>query len=142
MAIGFHGGPKSGFFSFSVWYVGFDFFWGCVVVLVDECTSGVDPLSRRALRRTLTFFREDRTIILTTHICGSSSCSRRVLTTLVIQFLDEADLLADHIAILAAPGKLIASGSPVSLKRDLGYSVRSLRQWRKGYIRVKRPAAP
>lgn len=41
------------------------------------------------------------------------------------QFLDEADLLADHIAILAAPGKLVASGSPVALKRDLGngYSI-------------------
>lgn len=37
-----------------------------------------------------------------------------------MQFLDEADLLADHIAILAAPGKLIASGTPVALKRDLG----------------------
>lgn len=36
------------------------------------------------------------------------------------QFLDEADLLADNIAILAAPGKLVASGSPVALKRDLG----------------------
>lgn len=34
--------------------------------------------------------------------------------------MDEADLLADNIAILAAPGKLVASGSPVSLKRDLG----------------------
>ncbi|EDR15973.1 uncharacterized protein LACBIDRAFT_187302 [Laccaria bicolor S238N-H82] len=83
---------------------------GSKIVLVDECTSGVDPLSRRALWRTLTSFREDRTIIFTTH------------------FLDEADLLADHIAILAAPGKLVASGSPVSLKRDLGegYSVQVL----------------
>jgi ATP-binding cassette subfamily A (ABC1) protein 3 len=97
-------------------------------VLVDECTSGVDPLSRRALWRTLTSFREDRTIIFTTHVCRSFSYSHRVLTTLVIQFLDEADLLADHIAILAAPGKLVASGSPVSLKRDLGegYSVQVL----------------
>ncbi|KAJ3561814.1 hypothetical protein NP233_g9967 [Leucocoprinus birnbaumii] len=41
------------------------------------------------------------------------------------QFLDEADLLANHIAILAAPGKLVASGSPVALKRNLGegYSI-------------------
>lgn len=80
---------------------------GSKIVLVDECTSGVDPLSRRALWRTLTSFREDRAIVFTTH------------------FLDEADLLADHIAILAAPGKLIASGSPVALKRDLGdgYSI-------------------
>ncbi|KAF7302390.1 hypothetical protein HMN09_00872700 [Mycena chlorophos] len=75
---------------------------GSSIVLVDECTSGVDPLSRRALWRTLISFRQDRTIIFTTH------------------FLDEADLLADHIAILAAPGKLVASGSPVALKRDLG----------------------
>lgn len=39
--------------------------------------------------------------------------------------MDEADLLADHIAILAAPGKLVASGSPVALKRSLGegYSI-------------------
>ena len=42
------------------------------------------------------------------------SCSR------LPQFLDEADLLADNIAILAAPGKLVAQGSPVSLKRTLG----------------------
>ncbi|KAF9004918.1 P-loop containing nucleoside triphosphate hydrolase protein [Hymenopellis radicata] len=75
---------------------------GSKIVLVDECTSGVDPLSRRALWRTLTSFRETRTIIFTTH------------------FLDEADLLADNIAILAAPGKLVAEGSPVALKRDLG----------------------
>ncbi|KAI3622160.1 nod factor export atp-binding protein i [Moniliophthora roreri] len=75
---------------------------GSKVVLVDECTSGVDPLSRRALWRTLTSFRQERTIVFTTH------------------FLDEADLLADHIAILAAPGKLVAQGTPVALKRDLG----------------------
>jgi len=34
--------------------------------------------------------------------------------------LDEADLLADDIAILAAPGKLVAQGSPVTLKSSLG----------------------
>ncbi|TFK24250.1 nod factor export ATP-binding protein I [Coprinopsis marcescibilis] len=80
---------------------------GSKIVLVDECTSGVDPLSRRAIWRTLTSFRSDRAIVFTTH------------------FLDEADLLADEIAILAAPGKLVASGSPVALKRDLGegYSI-------------------
>ncbi|KAF4573510.1 hypothetical protein EYR36_008028 [Pleurotus pulmonarius] len=80
---------------------------GSKVLLVDECTSGVDPLSRRALWKTLTSVRNERTVIFTTH------------------FLDEADLLADHIAILAAPGKLVAEGTPVSLKRELGegYSV-------------------
>ncbi|KAJ3722293.1 P-loop containing nucleoside triphosphate hydrolase protein [Lentinula raphanica] len=75
---------------------------GSNIVLVDECTSGVDPLSRRALWRTLTSFRESRSIVFTTH------------------FLDEADLLGDHIAILAAPGRLAAQGSPVTLKHNLG----------------------
>ena len=37
-------------------------------MLVDECTSGVDPLSRRALWKTLTSFRDDRCIIFTTHV--------------------------------------------------------------------------
>lgn len=48
-----------------------------------------------------------------------------------IQFLDEADLLGDHIAILAAPGKVVASGSPVSLKRDIGegYSIKVAFDW-------------
>lgn len=80
---------------------------GSKIVLVDECTSGVDPLSRRALWRTLTSVKHDRAIVFTTH------------------FLDEADLLADHIAILAAPGKLVAEGSPVALKTNLGqgYSI-------------------
>jgi ATP-binding cassette subfamily A (ABC1) protein 3 len=34
--------------------------------------------------------------------------------------LDEADLLGDNIAILAAPGKLVARGTPVALKSTLG----------------------
>ena len=38
------------------------------VMLVDECTSGVDPLSRRSLWKTLTSFRDDRCIVLTTHV--------------------------------------------------------------------------
>lgn len=34
--------------------------------------------------------------------------------------MDEADLLADTIAVLAAPGKLVAQGTPVALKSSLG----------------------
>ncbi|KAI0066620.1 P-loop containing nucleoside triphosphate hydrolase protein [Artomyces pyxidatus] len=75
---------------------------GSRILLVDECTSGVDPLSRRALWKTLSSVRHDRTVVFTTH------------------FLDEADLLADRIAILAAPGKLVAEGTPVALKSTLG----------------------
>lgn len=49
----------------------------CIVILVDECTSGVDPLSRRALWRTLTTYRNERTIILTTHVrqIAQKSCA-------------------------------------------------------------------
>ncbi|KIM34443.1 hypothetical protein M408DRAFT_60324 [Serendipita vermifera MAFF 305830] len=75
---------------------------GSTLLLVDEATSGVDPLSRRALWRALTAVKHERTIIFTTH------------------FLDEADLLGDHVAVLAAPGRLLADGSPVSLKSSLG----------------------
>ncbi|EJD51317.1 P-loop containing nucleoside triphosphate hydrolase protein [Auricularia subglabra TFB-10046 SS5] len=75
---------------------------GSSTVLVDECTSGVDPLSRRAIWRTLTRVRGERTVVFTTH------------------FLDEADLLGDHVAILAPPGKLVASAHPVALKARLG----------------------
>ncbi|TFK56402.1 P-loop containing nucleoside triphosphate hydrolase protein [Heliocybe sulcata] len=75
---------------------------GSRIVLVDECTSGVDPLSRRALWKTLMSVRHERTIVFTTH------------------FLDEADLLADNIAVLAPPGKKVAEGTPVALKSTLG----------------------
>ena len=34
--------------------------------------------------------------------------------------MDEADLLADTIAVLAAPGKLVAQGTPVALKSHYG----------------------
>lgn len=41
---------------------------GSRVVLVDEATSGVDPLSRRAIWRALRDVREDRCIVFTTHV--------------------------------------------------------------------------
>lgn len=45
----------------------------------------------------------------------------------MIQFLDEADLLADDIAVLDTPGKLVAHGSPLALKaaRGDGYKIRA-----------------
>lgn len=39
-----------------------------LVLLVDECTSGVDPLSRRSIWKTLASYRESRTIVYTTHV--------------------------------------------------------------------------
>lgn len=74
---------------------------GSAVCCVDEVSSGIDPLSRRKLWDILLAERGRRTMILTTH------------------FLDEADLLADHIAILSK-GTLRAEGSSVVLKDKLG----------------------
>ncbi|KAJ6437926.1 ABC transporter [Purpureocillium lavendulum] len=74
---------------------------GSAVCCVDEVSSGLDPLSRRKIWDILLAERGKRTLILTTH------------------FLDEADLLADHIAILSK-GTLRAEGSSVELKDRFG----------------------
>ena len=47
--------------------------YGTTVVLVDECTSGVDPLSRRSIWRTLTAVKTERTIVFTTHVSQTYS---------------------------------------------------------------------
>lgn len=83
---------------------------GSNLLLLDEISSGLDPLSRRAIWKVLADVRgrgldghgDVATIVLTTH------------------FLDEADYLGDEIAIMKAPGKLLAVDSPVGLKNRLG----------------------
>ncbi|CAK7241151.1 MAG: hypothetical protein STHCBS139747_002610 [Sporothrix thermara] len=74
---------------------------GSAVCCVDEVSSGLDPLSRRKIWDILLAERGRRTIIMTTH------------------FLDEADLLSDHIAVLSK-GTLRAEGSSAELKDRLG----------------------
>ncbi len=69
--------------------------------MLDEVSSGLDPLSRRKIWDILLAERGNRSILLTTH------------------FLDEADLLSDDIAILSK-GNLVASGSAVALKHEKG----------------------
>ncbi|MGW0771420.1 ATP-binding cassette domain-containing protein [Streptomyces sp. NPDC002676] len=73
------------------------------VIFLDEPTTGLDPRSRRTMweiiRRLVT--DEGVTIFLTT------------------QHLEEADQLADRIAVLHQ-GKLVAEGSPEELKRQVG----------------------
>ncbi|KAJ5182551.1 hypothetical protein N7492_000167 [Penicillium capsulatum] len=78
---------------------------GSSVCCVDEVSSGLDPISRRKIWDILLAERGKRTIIFTTH------------------FLDEAELLADHIAILSK-GSLEAYGSTVELKTRLGAGYR------------------
>ncbi len=71
------------------------------VLLLDEPTSAMDPQSAKLVRDAITQLRsEQRAIILCTHN------------------LPEAEQLADHIAIIRR-GRIIARGSPASLKREL-----------------------
>lgn len=69
--------------------------------MLDEPTSGVDAISRRAIWDLLQQHKSDRTILLTTH------------------FMDEADLLGDRIAIMAK-GELQCCGSSLFLKEKYG----------------------
>ncbi|KAJ5775505.1 uncharacterized protein N7511_000516 [Penicillium nucicola] len=78
---------------------------GSTVCCVDEVSSGLDPISRRKIWDILLAERGRRTLLFTTH------------------FLDEAELLADHIAILSK-GCLEAQGSTVELKHRLGSGYR------------------
>ncbi|KAK3900763.1 hypothetical protein C8A05DRAFT_35591 [Staphylotrichum tortipilum] len=74
---------------------------GSAVCCVDEVSSGLDPLSRRKIWDILLAERGRRTMILTTH------------------FLDEADILSDHIAVMSK-GNLRAEGTSAELKDRLG----------------------
>jgi ABC-2 type transport system ATP-binding protein len=69
------------------------------IIFLDEPTTGLDPRSRRTMWEIIRRLADDGvTIFLTT------------------QYLDEADRLADHIAVLDR-GRLVAEGSAEELKR-------------------------
>uniref|UniRef100_G1LAT0 ATP-binding cassette sub-family A member 3 n=1 Tax=Ailuropoda melanoleuca TaxID=9646 RepID=G1LAT0_AILME len=74
---------------------------GSQVMILDEPSSGMDPVSRRATWDLLHQYKQDRTILLTTH------------------YMDEADLLGDRIAIMVK-GTLQCCGSSVFLKEIYG----------------------
>ena len=80
------------------------------IVFLDEPTSGLDPISREALWRYVERLNRDDGVTF-------------FLTT---QYLEEADRLADEIAIIDA-GLIVASGSPSALKATIGTDVVSLR---------------
>uniref|UniRef100_E9PWH4 ATP-binding cassette, sub-family A member 15 n=1 Tax=Mus musculus TaxID=10090 RepID=E9PWH4_MOUSE len=74
---------------------------GSKVAILDEPTSGMDPASRRSTWDILQTYKQNRTILLTTH------------------YMDEADVLGDRIAIMVR-GTLRCCGSSVFLKRLYG----------------------
>ncbi|HEX6507166.1 MAG TPA: ATP-binding cassette domain-containing protein [Chloroflexota bacterium] len=75
------------------------------VLLLDEPTSGLDPRSRIGLWSVIEDLVADGTTVL--------------LTT---QYLEEADRLANEICVVDH-GRVIANGSPASLKAKLGGTV-------------------
>lgn len=73
------------------------FVGGSKTVILDEPSAGVDPKGRRSIWDLLFKYRNNRTIVITTH------------------HMDEADILGDRIAIIAN-GKLITHASSFYLK--------------------------
>jgi len=74
-----------------------------VVLFLDEPTTGLDPTSRETLWEEVRRLNAEHgtTIFLTT------------------QYLEEADQLADRVAIIDG-GRIVADGSPAALKADIG----------------------
>jgi ABC-2 type transport system ATP-binding protein len=69
------------------------------ILFMDEPTTGLDPQNRAGLWAHIRKLKENgMTIFLTTH------------------YLDEADELADRLAIMDA-GKIVAEGTPTELKQ-------------------------
>ncbi len=76
------------------------------VLFLDEPTEGLDPASRQALWQEVERLNAELgvTVVLTTH------------------YLEEADHLADRLAIVDQ-GRIVAEGTPAALKAEIGGSV-------------------
>jgi ABC-2 type transport system ATP-binding protein len=76
---------------------------GPKVLFLDEPTTGLDPVSRKTIwEEVRTLNDEGTTVFLTT------------------QYLEEADQLADNVAIIDS-GRIVAEGTPDKLKTDIGH---------------------
>jgi ABC-2 type transport system ATP-binding protein len=80
------------------------------VVFLDEPTTGLDPISREAIWRYV----------------GELNRSEGVTFFLTTQYLEEADRLANDVAIMDA-GRIVAQGSPAELKASIGTDVVTIR---------------
>jgi ABC-2 type transport system ATP-binding protein len=72
------------------------------VLFLDEPTTGLDPVSRKAIWEEVRELNDEgTTVFLTTH------------------YLEEADRLADRVGIISG-GRLVAEGTPSALKAEVG----------------------
>jgi ABC-type multidrug transport system ATPase subunit len=71
------------------------------IIIMDEPTTGLDPVSRRKVWELIQKIKRDKVVILTTHS------------------MEEADVLSDKIAIIAS-GRFKCVGTPLSLKHQFG----------------------
>jgi ABC-type multidrug transport system ATPase subunit len=71
------------------------------LLILDEPTSGMDPETRRLIWKLLPSMKKDRCIILST------------------QHLEEADSIADQVAIMAR-GTIEMEGTPLEIKQNAG----------------------
>ena len=76
------------------------------LLFLDEPTEGLDPASRQAVWQEISRLNREFgvTVFLTTH------------------YLEEADHLADRLAIIDQ-GRIVAEGTPASLKASIGGDV-------------------
>ena len=79
---------------------------GPEVIFLDEPTAGLDPVSRTQV------WEEVRRL----------NSELGVTVFLTTQYLEEADLLADRVAIIA-DGRIVEDGAPADLKRSVGADV-------------------
>jgi ABC-2 type transport system ATP-binding protein len=86
------------------------------LIFLDEPTTGLDPRTRNQMWNTI------RRLV--------DSGSTVVLTT---QYLDEADQLADRIAVIDR-GKVIAEGTPAQLKERVGSASLELKLMEEEYL--------
>jgi ABC-type multidrug transport system ATPase subunit len=71
------------------------------IIIMDEPTTGLDPVSRRKIWELIHKIKRNKVVILTTHS------------------MEEADVLSDKIAIIAA-GRFKCIGTQLSLKHQYG----------------------
>jgi ABC-2 type transport system ATP-binding protein len=92
------------------------------ILFLDEPTTGFDPAARRAAWDMIRSLRElGKTVLLTTH------------------YLDEAEQLADRVAVLRQ-GEVVALGTPRELtSRALGTEIRYRRDGREVVVETQEP---